>query len=150
MSRTNTLEKVSKPALRFTRRILRGKKVYKAQSGVSTASPEIRTQINELDASKQIKNKAQDMIIPDTIVDVDSKEFSEEVIATIPLEIGHKSHEFSVYEEDKNVIIEDETEGKVYVINNPHTTPEASTSNDDNPQGEFNFFSLFKNSENDR
>jgi len=80
-------------------------------------------------------------------------------------DIPHKK--FSIYEEEENIIIEDETDGNVYVINNspssittptttpPTTTPPITTQeiDSDSQKSNSDFFSLFKKSsqeQNDR
>ncbi|PKY41739.1 hypothetical protein RhiirA4_315068 [Rhizophagus irregularis] len=79
-------------------------------------------------------------------------------LPTVPIKIDRDediSQRFSIYEEDENIIIEDETDGEVYVINNstsPTTTPPATTQAiDSNSQkSDLNLFPLFKKSSNEQ
>lgn len=79
-------------------------------------------------------------------------------LPTVPIKIDRDediSQRFSIYEEDENIIIEDETDGEVYVINNSTsltTTPPATTQAiDSNSQkSDFNLFPLFKKSSNEQ
>lgn len=64
-------------------------------------------------------------------------------LPTIPIEIDHEEDiphkRFSFYEEDDNIIIEDERDGKVYVVNNPSSptaTPSATTQKSSKEQND--------------
>ncbi|CAI2181447.1 17172_t:CDS:10 [Funneliformis geosporum] len=113
------------------------------------------TSITRTQANEPEKSIAEKDIIPDFSIDINTNDLNERILAALPLDFDRDSHEFSIYEEDDNFIVEDETEGKVYVIKNsqatPATTQEASTT-DNEPQKFSNFFSLFKKSheQNDR
>ncbi|PKK69357.1 hypothetical protein RhiirC2_748589, partial [Rhizophagus irregularis] len=78
-------------------------------------------------------------------------------LPTVPIKIDRDediSQRFSIYEEDENIIIEDETDGEVYVINNSTsltTTPPVTTQANSNSQkSDFNLFPLFKKSSNEQ
>ncbi|RGB39058.1 Sodium/hydrogen exchanger family-domain-containing protein [Rhizophagus diaphanus] len=115
--------------------------------------------INDCDRPKSIISEIEytpsDM--NNSVVQNDSTAIDME-LPTIPIKIDRDediSQRFSIYEEDENIIIEDETDGEVYVINNstsPTTTPPATIQAiDSNSQkSDFNLFSLFKKSSNEQ
>ncbi|RIA97144.1 Sodium/hydrogen exchanger family-domain-containing protein [Glomus cerebriforme] len=156
ISRNQSLE------LRLTRSLRRGADapdIYRINPNTipETTSSETR---NDLDKPKLIKectpsiissSIVQDEDITINVTDTNAKESDEQII---PFEIEDLSHKrFSIYEEEENIIIEDETEGKVYVINNPPLPPTTPTTTlpstiqdaDSNSQ-KSGFFSLFKKS----
>lgn len=146
---TITLSRNQSLELRLTRNLRR------------TNTPEIY-RINDCDRPKSIVSEREQRSPSDmngSAVQDDSIAIDME-LPTIPIEFDRDediSQRFSFYEEDENIIIEDETDGKVYVINNstsPTTTPATTQSIDSNSQiSNFNIFPQFKKSskeQNDR
>jgi hypothetical protein len=131
ISRNQSLE------LRLTRNLRRTNtpEIYRTNDfdkQKSIASESEHTPSNATNSAVQDDNTAIDIELP-----------------AIPIEINNEediSQRFSFYEEEESIIIEDETNGKVYVVNNspsPTTTPATDSGSQKN---NFNLFPMFKKS----
>jgi hypothetical protein len=161
ISRNQSLERYPTPILRSFRRGTNTSAVYKIDSGTipetSSYSASGAQNVAEKEPSPSINTSIvqDDTITPDVTIDVNAKEIEEHAPHTIPLKINNHNEDssrFSIYEEDDNIIIEDEVNGNVYVINNP---PSATTQGTDtnSQRSYFNLFPLFNKSsqeQNDR
>ncbi|CAG8499918.1 11164_t:CDS:10 [Funneliformis mosseae] len=155
-----TIHGLSVPMIKLGKRvntitISRTKSIRQGQLDVLTKTKIIQGTPSTSSSTKIDEHEkpiAENDIVPDFTIDINTTGLNERILASLPLDIDQDSHEFSIYEEDDNYIVEDETDGKVYVINNSEAKPaklqEASTS-DNEPR---KIFSLFKKSpeQNDR
>jgi len=122
--------------------------------GTSSTSPSESRNVIEKEPSSSITTSTvqDDTITPDVTIDVNTKELGEQASSATPLKINDHNEgasRFLIYEEDDNIIVEDEINGNVYVINNPSsaTTQETDTNSQ---RSHFNLFPLFNKSSQER